>query len=404
MTLREIVNRSPQVNWVTDGPLWQPVPLIEQWQIPPEVAVKRLTEVGLSDPFTWCRTPDELSDGQRARFRLCWMLHSTDGPLIIDEYLATLDRITARAVAWATQKALRKRGRGAILVTSHDDLIDDVAPDLLIRVGWSPDLQISYADARPPTSSIHADISYRRGDANDWHQLRHMHYAAGDPATVHSYHVLECVDMDTPAAVAVISFPDLHSAARNLATDDAYRIGGDRIRAQRLNREVLKLSRIVVTPELRGCGLASRLVAEVWDSLQARYLECVTAMGPYSRWLEHSGFREIPQTAAKIEAELMDWSSRTQIPARVSLDADELQEHIDGLSVRKARTGRRLVWCYYHHFVLHRRTRSPRPKVIPGPKDPRWPEAFDVVARRLHGRPQYWMIGPRDDVTGQPST
>lgn len=401
-TLQAMLSLSPTVNWSMNAPAFFSRPLIDTWEVEPQIAVQRLTEVGLSDPFTWCRTPDELSDGQQARFRLALMLNTDERPIIVDEYLATLDRITARAVAWATQKALRRRGRGAILVTSHDDLIDDVGPDVYFRLDWSPKPIVSYAETRPPVSSIHHDITYRRGDAGDWGKLRHLHYAAGDPATIHSYHVLEIVDMDTPAAVAVVSYPDLHSAARNLATDDAYRIGGNRERAQRLNREVLKLSRIVVTPELRGCGLATRLVSEAWESLSCRYLECVTSMGPYSHWLEHAGFREVPQTAAQVEAELLDWATKTRLPAHVSLDADELKTFIDGLSVREARTGRRLVWSYYHHFVVHRRTRSPRPKKIPGPLDEHWPEAFDVVARRLYGRPSYWIMGPRDPMTNMP--
>lgn len=404
MTTKLLMNQSSPVQWCVDLPPAPERALIELWEIPPEEAVKRLTEVGLSDPFTWCRLPSELSDGQQARLRLARMLNEDDGPIFIDEYLATLDRITARAVAWATQRALRRRGRGALLVTSHDDLVDDIAPDILVNVGWDSEPRVTFAERRPPCSTVDDDITYRRGDAGDWSRLKHLHYAAGDPATVHSYHVLECVDMDAPAAIAVISYPDLHSAARNLATDDAYKIGGNRERAQRLNREVLKLSRVVVTPELRGCGLARRLVGEIWDRLECRYLECVTAMGRFSKWLEHSGFREVPQTPATIEAELMDWSKRVGIPERVSLDASDLQDCIDGLSVREARTGRRLVWAYYHHFVLHRRSRSARPKKIPGPKHDQWPEAFDVVARRLHGRPSYWIIGPRDTMTGMPST
>lgn len=379
------------------------MPIIELWPIPAEQAIKRLTEVGLSDPFTWCRTPSELSDGQRARLRLARMLCESSEGLIVDEFLATLDRITARSVAWSTQKALRRRGRGAIFVTSQDDLTDDIGPDVLINVGWNAEPTISFAETRSPCCSIDSELTYRRGDAGDWAKLKHLHYAAGDPATVHSYHVLEVVDRDEPATVAIISYPDLHSAARNIATDDAYRIGGSRERAQRLNREVLKLSRIVVTPELRGCGLATRLVAEIWDVLQCRYLECVTAMGPYSRWLEHAGFREIPQASANVEADLLDWATSVKLPAITSLDSNDLREFIDGLSVRQARTGRRLIWCYYHHFVIHRRTRSPRPKKIPGPADSHWDEAFDVVARRLHGRPSYWIMGPRDPMTGMPS-
>lgn len=379
-------------------------PLIDTWPTAPAaVAAKRLAAVGLGDPFSWCRTPDQLSVGQNERFNLCRLLHERSTPIIADEWLNGLDRTTAIAVAWATGRELRKQGRGAILACCEDDIAADLSPDLHIRVGWTPELELIPKTHEAPCCSLLDTLVYRRGDVRDWRALCHLHYAAGDPATVHSYHVLELPNSTAPAGVALLSYPDLHSAARNLATDDAYRLAGDRRTAQRLNREVLKLSRMVVTPELRGCGLATRLMMDILGSIEVRYVECVTALGRYSGWLERSGFRELPTTSADIESELMDFAAREQAPPAALLDPVTLQSWADSLSVRRAREARRLVWLHYHHFVLHRRTRRAKPKVIPGPTDARWPQAWDVAARRLIDRPGYWIIGPIDPMTGRPS-
>lgn len=374
-------------------------PIIEQFGGDEAKTAQALGRVGLADAYTWCRTPSELSVGQRARLRLAVALENS-GPLIVhDEWLAYLDRTTAKAVAWATGKALRRAGKSAIVVTAHADIAADLAPDTLVEVGWTPEPKISHTTSPLHRCSIVDRIKYRRADSSDWQKLKHLHYIAGDPATIHSYHALTLPGNDCPVAVALLSYPELHSAARNLATQDAYRIKGNRQAAQRLNREVLKLSRMVVTPELRGCGLAGDLIEQIAANTTVRYIECVTAMGRYSRFLERVGFREVPQTSAPQEAKLLDWAVRHQVPPSVCLDPAELAAWVDDQSVRVRREGRRLVWLYFHHFVLHRRTRKAPPSRIPGPNDPRWSEAWQMVAGRMHDRPVYHILGPLDPMT-----
>jgi GNAT superfamily N-acetyltransferase len=358
--------------------------------------------VGLADAFTWARSYDELSDGQRARFDLAWLIFQQADLICIDEWLAKLDRITARAVAWTTQRALRSFGVAAILVTSHDDLLHDLSPDVHIKMGWTDEPAVDYAVAGRPTSTLLADITYERGTAADWAQLKHLHYAAGDPATCHSYHVLRHPDLAQPAAVALLSYPDLHSAGRNHATRDAYLLGQDKSAITRLNREVLKLSRIVVTPELRGIGLARMLITNIIANVGVRWIECVTAMGRYSGFLGSIGFTNIPQAAGPEEGELLDFCEAENMPAHAALVAEDFLTWLDSLPVRRRRRGRRLVWLYYHHFVLHRRNHKQKPGCIPGRNDPRWPAAADLVTRRVHERPSYWIIGPIDPLTGVP--
>lgn len=378
-------------------------PILDALPGDPADAARVYSAVGLADAYTWARRRSELSVGQQARLTLAASLATHSGPLVVDEWLANLDRTTARAVAWATGRLLRKQRRSAVLVTAHDDLAADLAPDLEIRVGWSPEPQLLPRSADAHRCTVHDELRYRAGTVRDWHELRHLHYAAGDPATAQSYHAIEHIHDGRLAAVAILSYPDLHSAARNLATDDAYKIQGSRTAAQRLNREVLKLSRIVVAPELRGIGLAASLVQEIAARTNATWLECSTAMGRYSGFLTRIGFHEVPQTAAPVEAELRDWATRARVPATVPLDPAGFNAWLDAQSVRVRRAGRRLVWRFYHHFVLHRRTRSSPPRRIPGPNDPRWPEAFEVVARNLAERPTYYILGPLDPMTGTPS-
>ena len=377
-------------------------PLIDQWPNHPDRNVALLTSVGLSDPFTWARTPDQLSVGQRARLAIALGLDSPPDVLVLDEFLTGIDAPTARACAWRIARTLRRSGVGLIAATTRDDITMDLAPDLLIRCDWTPPPTIAPRLHDQPTCSLLPQVAYRPGTSSDWAALAHLHYAAGAPATVHSYHVLTHPDLPGPAAVAIISYPDLHSAARNLATQDAYSIRGDRLTAQRLNREVLKLSRLVVAPELRGIGLAIRLVHEITQRISARWLECVTAIGPYTRWLAHAGFREIPQASGPPEARLLDLAEQLSIPPHVALRPDGLPRWAAQQSVRHRRQLQDRVWRYYHHFVLHRRTHAPIPRRVPHLTDPRWADAWAFASRRLADRPAYYILGPLDPQTGLP--
>lgn len=361
-----------------------------------------LGAVGLADASSFGRTIDQLSVGQRARAELGLALLDDSRIILVDEYLAHLDRPTAKAVAWSSQRAIRKSGKTAIFLTAHDDLTQYLQPDLHLVAGWNDTTHIEQLEQIDGRCDLLDAVTIAKGTTADWLKLKPLHYAAGNPATVHSVWSAFHPEIPGPAGVIVCSYPDLHSAARNLATDSKYQNVQDRRVATVLNREVVKVSRIVICPQLRGIGLAGSMLEHVVSSCGARYVECVTSMSRWTRFLERVGFREVPQTCHPIEAELMDWASRERPPAGAHLDGSHLLQWIDHLSVRKRRAARRLVWSYFFHFVLHRRTRGQRPKNVPNPDDERWEEAADLAARRLVERPAYWIIGPIDPMTGLP--
>lgn len=372
-------------------------PIIDAWpDSEPAKTCERLARVGLADAFSWARCPNELSAGQQARFFLALKLFHPAPLMVADEFCANLDRLTARTVAWAITREIRRTGKSAILVTSHDDLVADIQPDLHVKIGWTPQPELIWSSGRSDTCTASEQCYYERGTHREWQSLKHLHYQSGDPATVHSYHCMRHPDIGDPAAIAVLSYPDLHSAARNLATANAYKIGGSREAAQQLNRECLKLTRIVVAPQFRAAGIAKMLIQTMIQNTNARWYECVTAMGRFNRFLQSVGFQEIPQGSGPIESKVLDWAQREQIPTDVLLHYDNLPAWIDTLSVRKAREAKKLCWHYYHQFVLHRRHRNAPPKHIPGPQDKRWPQAFELVARRCQERPSYWIAGPID--------
>jgi len=92
-----------------------------------------LAACGLSEARLLLRSPRELSDGQRYRFRLAFALASPASYLMADEFAAYLDRTLAKVLAFNLRKLVTRTGKGILLATTHEDLTDDLQPDLWVR-------------------------------------------------------------------------------------------------------------------------------------------------------------------------------------------------------------------------------------------------------------------------------
>lgn len=73
-----------------------------------------------------------LSDGQKYRFRLAVALASGAKYIFADEYCSELDRITAAVISYNIHKYAKRRGATFILASSPDDILLDLAPDVLV--------------------------------------------------------------------------------------------------------------------------------------------------------------------------------------------------------------------------------------------------------------------------------
>ena len=107
-------------------------PLIDQIGDDLASAIRLLSIVGLSDAYLYIRNPHELSDGQRYRFRLAKLIEQGADCWVADEFGAVLDRVTAKIVAWNIAKLARSLGKTLIVATTHTDLVEELAPSLMI--------------------------------------------------------------------------------------------------------------------------------------------------------------------------------------------------------------------------------------------------------------------------------
>jgi ABC-type ATPase with predicted acetyltransferase domain len=71
-------------------------------------ALELLSKVGLNDAFLFLRTYAQLSDGQKHRYHIARLAETTAQFWLLDEFTSTLDRDTAKIVAYNLQKLARK--------------------------------------------------------------------------------------------------------------------------------------------------------------------------------------------------------------------------------------------------------------------------------------------------------
>lgn len=138
-------------------------PLIDQIGKDTNDAIKILATAGINDAYLYVRKPGELSDGQRYRFRLAKAIETGAEVWVADEFLAVLDRTSAKVIAYSLQKTARRAGATVIVATTHTDMAHDLWPDLKIEKRFREKVEIA---VNPDASIQAADEVWSRDQIN----------------------------------------------------------------------------------------------------------------------------------------------------------------------------------------------------------------------------------------------
>ena len=109
-------------------------------------ALRLLSIAGLSDCFCILNQPSNLSAGQKYRFRLAMALAAGKKIVFADEFCSELDRITAAVISCNLHKFAKRSHTTFILASSHDDILRDLAPDILVVKDFSGSTDVIYRD------------------------------------------------------------------------------------------------------------------------------------------------------------------------------------------------------------------------------------------------------------------
>ena len=100
-----------------------------------------LSSVGLSSVPVWLHKPNELSNGERARLDLCWILaNAKENEIILyDEFSSVVNRPCAKSMSFALQRYVREKNLKIILASCHFDIIEWLNPDWIFNLNKQND-------------------------------------------------------------------------------------------------------------------------------------------------------------------------------------------------------------------------------------------------------------------------
>jgi GNAT superfamily N-acetyltransferase len=257
-------------------------------------AIEILSLCGLNDAFLFLRKYRELSDGQKYRYRLAKLVDSKDkGVWILDEFCATLDRVMAKIVAFLVQKVGRRLGKTVVVATTHDDLVEDFQPDVIINKGFEKDIKILRQEFTPKQCSILRHVRVEKGDLVDYEKLSRFHYKTREEGPATNLRLKDCYRLlfnDDLIGVIVYSHSFMNLRPRNMVFGERYVCTpGDQRKAQLINDEIARISRVVIHPKFRGIGLGAYIVRETLPKVNAKVVEVLAVMAKYNPFFEKAG-------------------------------------------------------------------------------------------------------------------
>jgi len=269
--------------------------LIDALGGPLEERLSRLAACGLSEARLLLRAPAELSEGERYRFRLAYAFsHAGDSHdfVVADEFCATLERTLAKVIAFNLRKLVTRSKVGALVATTHDDLVEDLRPDLWVRCwgdGRVEQTRNAASRIRTAPISFSSELHLTEGSRRDWSHFARWHYRSRGLAHVRRVVLLRhgiekvgiCVFTAPAASLRLRSrYFGLHNARTRLAL-------------QALNRQLWLLARVVLHPTYRGAGIGSAFVRCACQSCPVDWIETLAAMGQMNPFFERAGFTRI---------------------------------------------------------------------------------------------------------------
>lgn len=244
-----------------------------------------LNTAGLGEAFLMIRKYSELSEGQRYRYRLAKLLSTPADVYIIDEFASRLDRVMARILAFNLQKWSRRTDSTVMLATTHHDLLEDLNPDLLIYKGFGEESILRYFDPAPIKFSLAREMIITKATQNDYKRLEKLHYIGS--GTLIGVYKFKLMYRKSIVGIAIYTAPWVQLHLRNKKFPE-YK-GQVKNIIEKVNRDIIRLARVIITPKYRGAGLAVKLVKETLPLTKKKLVEVVAAMPKYNPFFEKAG-------------------------------------------------------------------------------------------------------------------
>ncbi len=330
-------------------------------------AMEVLSAVGLGEAYLFLRRYDELSDGQKFRYKMAKALARNPKTLIVDEFCSNLDRTTAKVLAFLTQRWCRRRGMTLVVATAHDDLSEDLGPDVLVVKRFGSSAEVRYGLPVPERCSLMGSLRIEKGTIDDYNALKELHYRSRHPGVVRA--IYRAVIGGELAGVVAYTAPHPVLRPRNAALPFLKEMMRDEMRGYLswVNEHFVRISRVIVHPKFRGIGVAVELVRQTLPLEGRPYVEALAVMARYNPFFERAGMLRVSSEVDRERARTLGAAYRKleELGARehVLLDPELFRHWYRGLSKKERRIVREalnIVGDYWKRKKGQRRIRPER--------------------------------------------
>jgi len=224
--------------------------------------------------------------------------------------------------------------------------------------------------------SITRKLQIVRGSLADYKALAHYHYRDGRLTAYTALFALRFANETIGVIVYTMPSPGLE--LRNVATDNLF-AGFDRATGLALvNKNVRRISRVIIEPRFRGLGLASRLVRETMPRLNIPIIEAMAVMGLVNPFFERAGMTAYTAKMPTRCVQLIEALSIVGIEEKDLLSPQQVQQKIDKLQRDKADFIEHQIKTFLQSYGKRRNM-------------PACPERTRFVLSKLTGRPVYYI-------------
>lgn len=264
-------------------------PLIDTVGNSLQEGLELLSRVGLNDAFLFIRRYSQLSDGQKYRYRIAKLIETNKQYWVMDEFCSTLDRETAKIVAFNIQKLARQEGKAVLAATTHTDLFNDLKPSVHVHKRFGREVEVKYYPNKVNrVCSVTRNIRIEEGTIQDYKKLAQFHYreSGGLPPP---RKVFTLKRNKETVGVIVYSYSPITCFGRS-------KVFPKRLAIEELNRDFSIISRVVLHPKYRTVGLGARLVKETLPEAGTKHVEAIAVMARYNRFFERANMQKITES------------------------------------------------------------------------------------------------------------
>jgi len=232
--------------------------------------------------------------------------------------------------------------------------------------------------------SICQHLRIVRGCLDDYKRFAGFHYRGGRPGPVASVFVLRSdgtlgdIEPETAVGVIVYTMAGPVLEMRNVATDNFFADLDRDTQLALVNKNIRRISRVIIEPRFRGLGLASHLVHETMPRMNVPIIEAVAIMGWVNPFFEKAGMTAFASEQPARTVQLIEAFSFLGIEAEQLIEPDKVQQKLDRLSLTETEFIERAV----HRFL---KSHGRRRDMLPGLERTRY------ILTQLTARPVYYI-------------